>query len=295
MNKFIRLSSFVSLVALCTPLMAGENLLGYVKGAEPLPQGEKESYFIFTNRNDKGIGHYHATDAKAEFEYGVSNKFTVSAGLKAMSLDTSDIIIDAYIPEDRNMSYKFSGLETELKYNFLSPALKPIGLSGMFGIDYGTVDPHSGQDKTTLSVDSTLALQKFLLEGQMIWLGNIGMEATYAKRYSINNLPPGFEWPTKPEMEIEWKFGTGLSYRFAPGWFIGAETVYETEFETEVGQERWSVFAGPSLHYGGQEWWATLTYFDQLEGGGELVQADDSLHLIEKTKNELRLKIGFNI
>jgi hypothetical protein len=36
--------------------------------------------------------------------------------------------------------------------------------------------------------------------------------------------------------------------------------------------------------------------FRQLRGGGETYagQADTSLHLIEKTKNEIRLKIGYN-
>ncbi|HZX27300.1 MAG TPA: DUF6662 family protein, partial [Telluria sp.] len=67
------------------------------------------------------------------------------------------------------------------------------------------------------------------------------------------------------------------------------------EFETEVGQERWSWFAGPTLHYGGKSWWATLTWFQQIRGGGEKFagQDDNDLHLIEKTKQEVRVKFGF--
>lgn len=107
-------------------------------------------------------------------------------------------------------------------------------------------------------------------------------------------------------MEIEWKLGTALSYRFMPNWFIGAEAVYETEFETEVGQERWTVFAGPTLHYGGAKWWGTLTWFQQVKGGGEtydnqvlgpanaVPQSDTDLHLVEKTEQEIRLKVGLN-
>jgi len=33
---------------------SGEQLLGYTKGAEPLPKGASEFYQIFTQRNDKG-------------------------------------------------------------------------------------------------------------------------------------------------------------------------------------------------------------------------------------------------
>ena len=97
-------------------------------------------------------------------------------------------------------------------------------------------------------------------------------------------------------MEIEFKSGTGVSYRFAPGWFASVEVFYETEFETEVGQERWSVFAGPSLHYGGQKWWGTFSWLPQIEGGGEQYegQTKDDLHLIEKTEQEYKLVLGFN-
>ncbi len=63
-----------------------------------------------------------------------------------------------------------------------------------------------------------------------------------------------------------------------------------------MGLERWSVFAGPSLHYGSEKWWGTLTYFRQLRGGGEQYagQTETDLHLIEKTRNEIRLKVGYN-
>ena len=97
-------------------------------------------------------------------------------------------------------------------------------------------------------------------------------------------------------MEIGILAGTGVSYRIAPKWFIGAEVLYDTEFETEVGQERWSVQAGPNIHYGDKNWWFTLSWLPQLRGGGEkfAAQNDTNLHLIEKTKQEVRVKLGFN-
>ena len=85
-------------------------------------------------------------------------------------------------------------------------------------------------------------------------------------RKAIPGLDPSIEWPTTPETEIEVSVGTGLTYRLFPNWFIGAETQYATEFETEVGQERWSLFVGPTIHYGGKKFWATLTWFPQLKG-----------------------------
>jgi hypothetical protein len=285
-----------SLLLPAHPVLADEQLFGYVKGAETLPKGASELYQWVTYRADKGAGHYEAIDWKTEFEYGVSDRFSASLALKALSIDTSGLLIDGYVPADTSRGFGFSGVELAGKYNFLQPAKDPIGLAMYFSLDYGLLDPHSGQDKTTISAEMELLAQKYFLDGKLVWVGNLGYEATYAKRDEIANLPPGFDWPTDPEMELELKFGTGLSYRFARNWYFGAEALYETEFETEVGQERWTWFAGPSLHYGGKRWWATLTYFHQLAGGGEKFAQQDNmnLHLIEKTKGEVRFKVGLN-
>jgi opacity protein-like surface antigen len=277
------------------PTLADENLLGYVKGAETLPENSWEGYTTITNRSDKSQGHYNAWDAQLELEYGVTHRFTVSSALLGRSVDTRGLLVDGYLPKDEDTGFKFSGVEVSGKYNFLSPALDDFGLSGYWSLEYNTIDAHSGQDKDTLSFSSILIGQKYFLEGQLIWAGNAGVEATYAKRDDIDGLPDNFEWSTDAETEIELGVGTGLSYRFAPNWFVGAEILYETEYETEVGQERYSIFGGPSLHYGGPKWWVTLTWLPQLTGGGENFEGQDpDYHLIEKTEQEYRLKVGYN-
>jgi hypothetical protein len=208
----------------------------------------------------------------------------------------SIILARINLPGDKKFDLKLSGFEVGAKYNFLSPASNDIGLSSQFELSYGLVDSHSGQEKQTISFENMLIAQKYFMDASLIWVGNLGFEGTYAKRKNIDNLPEGFDWPTTPEMELEIKLGTGLSYRFAPNWYTSLETQYETEFETEIGQERWSVFLGPSVHYGSKDYWLTATWFPQLAGGREKFdqQDDKDLHLIEKTKNEFRLKFGYN-
>ncbi len=275
--------------------VADENLFGYVKGAEVLPQGTYEFYQIVTQREGKGTGHYNAFNTTTELEYGVTDRFTVSGELKGQSMDTSGLVIDGYMPGDEKYTWKYAGWELKGKYNFLSPALDDFGLSMMFGIESRALDPHSGRDKDSISLDLEVEMQKYFLEGQLIWAANFGTEGTRATRKPIDNLPEDFEWPTTMEVEIEFWAGTGLSYRFAPNWFIGYETMWETEYETEVAMERESLFAGPSLHYGGEKYWWTLTWFDQLHGGGETYEGQPSgLHLIEKTEQEVRFKFGVN-
>jgi hypothetical protein len=186
-------------------------------------------------------------------------------------------------------------LEIGALYNFLKPAMDGIGLSTFNGFGYRWVDPHSGQDKNTLSFESRLLLQRYFMEGQLILNGDFGFEGSWSERGAISGLNPAVEWSTDTEVELELQAGVGLSYRFAPNWYASLEAQYETEFETEVGQERWSLFMGPSVHYADKNFWATLAWFPQLVGGGEKYPGQDKdLHLIEKTAQEIRLKVGFN-
>ena len=103
-----------------------------------------------------------------------------------------------------------------------------------------------------------------------------------------------FEWPNFAEMEIELKFSTGLSFRFMNNWYLSLEALYEEEYETEVNRERFSLFVGPGLHFEGQQWSASVGWLKQVDGGGELIDPADDLHFIEKTDNELRLKVSWN-
>ena len=295
--NFLILSSVLALT-FSISASADENLLGYIKGAETLPSGHWEVYQIVTQRNGKGAGKYEAWDTETEVEYGATDRLSLIASFSTLSINTSGILIDAYIPKDESFTLKPASAELAAKFNFLSPAKDDIGLATYFVLDYKWIDPHSGQKKDQYGWEILLSLQKYFLEGELIWISNFGLEASYAHRAEVDNLPAGFDWPTHPEMELEPKFGTGITYRFMPNWFAGAEALYETEYETEVGRERWSWFAGPTLHYGSQKWWATLTAFQQLAGngnGGAFPGQDrGDLHLVEKTKNEIRLKVGLN-
>lgn len=294
------MSIYLSLLIGLMPFMpvssfADENLLGYVKGAETLPKGAWEIYQIVTTRDDKGKGSYHAVDTTTEVERGITDRLTVTASLQMMALNTNGLVVDGYLPKDNSFSLRPSGYEFYAKYNFLSPAKDDFGLSVLWALKNTWIDSHSGQDKDKYVFENYLLLQKYFLEGQMIWTGNLAIEASHSERAAIANLDPNVEWPITPEMEIETKIGTGLSYRFMPEWFVGGEALYETEYETDIGRERYTLFAGPSLHHGNEQWWATLTFFPQILGGGEKYDGQpENLHLIEKTKTETKLKIGFN-
>lgn len=284
-------------MAITSPVaQADESLFGMLKGAETLPKNALEFVQHVTKRYDKGQGTYEAFDTKTELEYGVTDRATAAVYVLGQSVRTEGLRINGYLPKDEAYGLRPSGVEASIKYNFLSPAKDDFGLASYFSTSYSWLDPHSGQDKKKLTFELEMLMQKYFMDGEVIWVGNVGMESTMAQRGAIADLPEDFEWSTTPEMEIGFKAGTGLSYRFAPNWFVGGEMVYETEFETDVGQERRSVQAGPTIHYGSKDWWLSLSYLPQISGAGEKYdgQTDDNLHLIEKTKQEIRLKLGFN-
>ena len=287
--------ALISTLASAPAARADENLFGYLSGAETLPDGASELYVWVTNRSDKEVGKYSASNVELEYEYGIKPKLTGALSLIGQSIDTHGILIDGYVPGDEKYGLRYAGLEGRLKYKFLSPLIDPVGFAMQVKLENRVLDPHSGRDKDTLSLGLDALLQKNFLGDTLVTVANLGTESTYADRAPIADLPEGFDWPTDPETELEVRFGLGATYRFAANWFAGAEAFYETELETEVGQERWSVQAGPTLHYAARKWWVTATWLPQLRGGGETYPGQTSnLHLVEKTKTEVRLKIGFN-
>jgi hypothetical protein len=282
-------------LALSQSAYSDEGLFGYVKGAEPLPKGALDFEQWFTWRGGKDLGSYNALDTKTELEYGITDRFAASIAMWGLGINSSGLMIDAYIPGDKKYPWRPDGIEAAVKYNYLTPALDDFGLAQYTSLSYFWYDVNSGYRKNVYAFETFLLAQKYFLDGQLVWAGNLGIEADSATRQPIQGLPEDFEWPLTPEMEIAITISTGLTYRIFSNWFVGAEIFYQTEHETVVGQERWSLQAGPTIHYAAKDWWATLTWMPQLVGGGTPFPGQTyNQQLIEKTSQEIRFKIGIN-
>ena len=319
--------------ALCLPATPAFAQFSFVTTAETRPAGSGQFQHEITNRSGKEHGDYSAIDQAASIEYGVTNNFSATGQIRFQSINTAGLLVPGYLPGDEQYAINVAGADFESKYKFLDTALDAIGLAMFFDTEVTRLDKHSGKGKRYLALETGLALQKYFLEGQVTWLANMAIQGVHATRAEIAQLdadgnqvsadimangrpltllfpdsglcdeegesffgdhPACFEWPNFPEMELELKFGTGVSFRFVNNWYFSLEGLYEEEYETEVGKERYSFFAGPGLHFEGQAWAVSFGYLRQLTGGGELIDPGDSLHLIEKTKNEFRVKLGYN-
>jgi hypothetical protein len=94
---------------------------------------------------------------------------------------------------------------------------------------------------------------------------------------------------------------TGLSYRFVRNWYAGVEFWNHHEFADATVHEHSAYFIGPTIHYGGERWWASLGFLHQLPLGQAFSEAnkefaDDGNYIFgeEHEKYYVRLKVGIN-
>ena len=139
-------------------------------------------------------------------------------------------------------AYRWKGFE------ILSPYTDPVGLAVYFE---PTVGPNFREFETRV------ILQKNFLDDRLIFASNL----TFA--------PELRQHVTPPKNETDVNASLGASYRFAPNWSAGWELQYEREiYDVDLfapnHQITDAIYTGPTLHYGGERFFVTLTGWEQL-------------------------------
>ncbi len=286
-NMFKSLIAIGLLLTFSNQSKADENLFGYVYGSETLPKGANEAYVWITHREDKGVGFYNAQDVQFEWEHGWSDRFQTSVYLTGRAHHIVDAApVDMGMPEypnlDRNLD--FDGVKASFKWNILSPYKDKIGLAFYVEPSYSTIFKVTGERMSQLDVEFKLIAQKNFLDDQLVTAVNLTVEPEWRR----------FKGSDELQREAEIELTAGASYRVAPKWFVGLESRLHTEHPDFGAREHWGLFLGPTVHYGGEKYWATFTWLPQLKGGPIDPLRDDSLHLLEHEKNEYRVKLGYN-
>jgi hypothetical protein len=264
---------------------ADENYFGYTYGAETLPAGGNEAYLWWTQRTGKGEGHYRANDVQFEFEHGWTDHFQTSAYLTGRAYDYSGGAVEdeetgAAKTLDRGLTW--DGAKVSFKWNLRSPERDGYGLALYLEPEYSRLHRPDGERFKEWGLESKLILQKNFLEDQVVTAYNLTLEPEWENE--------GAGW----ERELYVENSVGVSYRFAPNWFAGLESRLDMAFPDYGSREFWAWFAGPNLHYGGQKYWATLTWMPQLKGGPTDADRSTRLHLDQREQGEVRLKVGVN-
>ena len=326
-TKLAKLAASICLAASATAAQAGENLWVYAKGTDVRPQGTYEFKISDIIRLDKNAGdHYTFHDIRPELEYGITDRLTVAAEVMIFSHDYDVGSEDDGAPcpmcEAGDGTGKFSdtqigGYELMMKYNILSPYKDPIGLS--VGASYEKRDKYrlDGSDIDQDSFVATLFLQKDYLDNTLVTVLNIKTE--FERRRSGTVL----------EEEIALDIAAGISYRFAPKWFVGLEFRHQSDYlnpqdKAEAGnfadgfdengytiglqrssfelndfrvgsQHQRGNYFGPTLHYAEQKWWVTGGVLWQIAGGGsEHADVRNGRNWDEHEKVHIGLSYGYN-
>ncbi len=266
---------------------ADERYFGYVYSAEPMPKGETETELWITDRRGKDEGHYDAQDYRIELEHGFTDRLTVAGYANFQSHNLHGMAGE----EDIDRDFAFKGLSAEFKYNVLSPYKDGFGLTLYAEPGWSKIHSGSGERGTEYELELKLLLQKNFLDDRLIWGTNLVFEPEWEKEAEIEE---GGEREVEWEKELKLEVTTGLSYRIAPGWFAGVEGRYSSvypDWTDGLDREAYAVSAGPTVHYAGKKWWATLSYLPQLFGAPS---PNGSRSLDEFEKREVRLLVGYN-
>lgn len=256
-----------------------EQVFGWVRGAETLPQGHFDVYQFITLRTGKPEGSYHAYDFDTEVEYGFSDSFQASVAMVQHHFEFKGV--DEL---DDGSFYRFGGVEASAKYRLKSPFKDGYGLALRTEAGFLRYDDVGGIDQKEFFIAPQVILQKNYLDDTLVLAANAGVELAWGKQ-------PAEQY----DHELALQAALGGSYRFTRNWFFGLESRVRSEYPNfDIGQHEHTVlFGGPSLHYGAKRWWATLSYAYQL-WGSEVDAVVSDKAFAEEARHELRLKTGLN-
>ena len=251
--------------------MATERYFTYTYEPEVFPQGASEFeqwVTLRTQRNDQvGQRNYNLWELREEFEYGVTDNYSVSLYLNTSAESFRDPVTSA-----DHSHFRFDGVSIENRYMVLNPAEHAVGLTLY-------LEPRFAGDEA--EVEEKIILGQRI--GDWKWAFNLG----HATEWS-DNLHT-----TEGEVEADF----GLTRQLNKRWSVGFELRDHNELPDYSFWENTAVFVGPVATYTQEKWWATLTVMPQVYGNNFQGNPDGNhafdLEGHERVNVRLILGIGF--
>jgi hypothetical protein len=251
---------------------ASERYFTYTYEPETMPAGaaEFEQWITLrTQRSDEvGQHNYNRWDLREEFEFGVTDNYTMSLYLNTQAENFRDPVTDNVHSE-----FAFEGISVENKYMVLNPAEKPVGLALYL--------------ETTYSGEEAEVEQKLIFgqrHGDWKWALNL----VHATEWNLN----------KHETEGEFEVDFGITRHLGKHWSLGIEARNHNEIPEYQEWENTAFFVGPVVTYVRDNWWATLTVMPQVWGrgtsGGPDADGASGLELEGHERVNARLIVGIS-
>lgn len=271
---------------------AGEPPFASLESVDIEPAGEVEVEQWTTWAAGKPGESFNALLGRTELEYGVTDTLQLSAGVFYNWAQVHPHTADARDPaRDR---VEFQAVSVEVIYQLLDPDTQPLGLALYVEPAIG---PRFGE------LEAKLLLQKTLLDDRLTLGANAVWESEWRSTPTDLSEPAGDADASRHwQKETELGLLLGASYRFAPHWSGGAEFAAKREIDGLAWQDNGAVatsyFAGPTLHYECEGYWATLGTQAQLPWAANLSgEPGETVHGFarEQERYRIRLRLGFDL
>ena len=248
---------------------ADEPLFGYVNTTDLLPKGKAQIEQWATGRLEQSRGHYARFEGRSEAEYGLGDNVQITGYLNysQTGAEANGVagrtegpgVPPSHDPRQRFSRLRLDGVTGEVVWRITSPYLSPVGLGLL-------AETTLGADESALRLRGIA--QKNFRDDTVVLAANLWVEVEH--RPASTPAPAGPDpRPKITTLELD----LGASYRFRPNWSVALELRDRSEFAGYgvAGSRRLysALFAGPTLHYGAQRWFFTLSAMRQLHASAK--------------------------
>ena len=248
---------------------ATERVFTYSYEPEAMPKGgmEFEQWVTLrTQRTDEvGQDNYNRWEFREEFEYGVTDNYTVSLYLNTQATSYQDPV-----SKSNESEFEFAGVSIENRYMVLNPAEHAVGLALYLEPGF------SGEEA---EIEERIILgQRY---GDWKWALNLVHETEWE-----DNLH-------ETEGVVEGTFG--VTRFLGKRWAAGLELRSVSAIPEYDEWEYTALYAGPVVSYRQENWWATLTVMPQLYGKNFEGNPDGNTSLVLDEQERLNVRLIFGI
>jgi uncharacterized protein DUF6662 len=285
------LFAIVIAITASAPARAGEGPFAFIYTLDLQPKGTWQFEQWEYLQAGQSQGDYYFLTNRSEFEYGfkpwyqiglyLNTEYTYANqnGVNGATGGPGTNISPDSDPVAPYSSFRFKSVSMEHIVRLMNPYTDDFG----FGLYFEPAIGPYGYE-----LEWKFLLQKNFLDDRLVLAANVVFDT-----------------------EQEWKNGgteyasvidtlLGVSYRFADNWALGVEFRNHREFAGQAFNEpqHSAYFLGPTIHYGGEKWWATfgwrhqLPIVDAFTEDQQSVVVNNRIYGDEHARDEFMLRVG---
>lgn len=237
------LASFGALLLIAPPARANDRQFAFTYESGVLPKGgrELEVWSTWRHRREGEFGKYFYSrfDHRLEFEIGLGHDVQT-----AFYINYKDVTAEEFDSTGASLGNvretSFEGFSNEWKWKLMDPTADAVGLA-LYG-------------EATFSSDEAELETKVILD-KVLGRHTLAYNLVLAREWEF---APG-ETEAVTEIENDFAYAFKVTERFS----AGAEV--RTHYEHAEGETlHHALFAGPTVHYGAENWWLTFSWQKQL-------------------------------